>query len=163
MINVRKMRSLDEDFIYHSWLSSLDRHVPGCRRMARTLIDHCVKEGTIHVACSDDDDHILGWLAYGDDFNFPVLHYVFVKKDLRDHKVGKTLLNTCLPQGSDPILTSFWSYWCRKYGLKHKWNLKYNSLLLPSLIEMIHAEAKPEREDISKKEGDRPQALHAAD
>lgn len=156
MIKIRPMKALDEDFVYHSWLSSLDRHIPGCRRMARTLIDHCVKDKTIFIACPDEhEDHILGWLAYGDDYSFPVLHYIFVKKDLRGHKIGKTLLSSCLPMTSEPILTSFWSHWCQKYQLKHRWNLKYNSLILPSLIEMIHAEAKPEQKDAGEKEGTR--------
>lgn len=146
MPKVRPVKSLDEDFVYHSWLSSVDRHIPGTKDMTRTLIDHCMKERTIHVACADDDDdHILGWLAHGDDFSFPVLHYVFVKKQLRNHGIGKTLLTACLPQGSEPILTSFWSFWCQKFDLRDKWNLKHNSLILPTLVEMIHGQAESEQ------------------
>lgn len=143
MIKVRPYRPLDEDFIYHSWLSSIDHHIPGAKKAVRRLIDHCISEKTVYVACSEDDeDHIVGWLAYGDDFSFPVLHFVFVKKKLRNAGLGKTLLTACLPERSSPILTSFWSFWCQKFDLRGKWNIKHNSLILPSLVEMINVEAE---------------------
>lgn len=145
MIEIREYKPLDEDFIYHSWLSSVDHNIPGVKRITRRIIDGCVKDETIVVACSKEaPDHIMGWLAYGDDFNFPVLHYVFVKKDMRKGGVGTRLVRAAIPQTSiaNPTLTSFWSFWCQKFGLKQKWNIKFNSLLLPVLVDVSHGKTE---------------------
>jgi GNAT superfamily N-acetyltransferase len=145
MIAIREYKSLDEDFIYHSWLASVDHSVPGVKKITRRIIDRCVKSRTVLIACEEkDQDHILGWIAYGDDFNFPVLHYVFVKKNLRRNGVGTRLLRAAIPQTSttEPTLASFWSFWCQRFDLKRKWNIKFNSLLLPVLVDMSYGETE---------------------
>ena len=145
-MNIRKYEPLDEDFIYHSWLSSVDYTIPGARDAIRLVIDNCVERGTILVATSElDADHILGWLSYDDSFgNDRVMLYVFVKKHLRNHGVGKLLVGEAFPDlylGRECILAAFWSFWCQKFNLKKKWKLKYNSLFLPVIVDGIHAKA----------------------
>jgi len=145
MIKIRDYKPLDEDFIYHSWLSSIDHNIPGVQTMTRLVIDSCVENGTILVACSDEDpDHILGWLSYTEKLGFPVLLYVFVKKKLRNHGIGSKLKKERFP-GEGTIPTAFWSFWCQKYNLKKRWGLKFNSLLLPVLVDRLHGktESKP--------------------
>jgi len=141
MIKIRDYKPLDEDFIYHSWLSSIDHNIPGVQTMTRLVIDSCVENGTILVACSDEDpDHILGWLSYTVKLGFPVLLYVFVKKKLRNHGIGGSLLSEKFPEETVP--TAFWSFWCQKYNLKKRWGLKFNSLFLPVLVDRLHGKAK---------------------
>ena len=131
---IREYKALDEDFLYHSWLSSIDYDVPGIRGAVREVIDRCVDDVTIMVATSEDDeDHILGWLAYSNESKTKSLLYVFVKKHLRNHGIGGGLVEEVF-KDKGPIPTVFWSFWAQKFNLKKKWGLKYNSLLLPALI-----------------------------
>tara|TARA_Y100000310_G_scaffold80988_1_gene77629 strand:+ start:381 stop:830 length:450 start_codon:yes stop_codon:yes gene_type:complete len=149
MIKIRKYKPLDEDFIYHSWLSSVDYSIPGVQRVTRLVIDSCVENGTILVASSDEDeDHILGWLSYTEELGFPVLLYVFVKKKLRNHGIGYRLMREQFPN-EETVPTAFWSFWCQKYNLKKRWGLKFNSLYLPVLVDKLHGEAEPEPENKS--------------
>ena len=144
MIKIRPYEALDEDFIYHSWLSSVDYNIPGVQRMTRLVIDSCVDNGTILVACSDEDpDHILGWLSYSEEIGFPVLLYIFVKKNLRNHGIGGSLLSEKFPEQTVPA--AFWSFWCQKYNLKKRWGLKFNSLYLPVLVDKLNGKAEPKR------------------
>ena len=136
MISLRPYRPLDEDFLYHSWLSSLDRSIRGVNNAVRPLIDHCVGSGGVLVACSEDDlDHILGWLAFSELDGSRVLHYAFVKKSMRGNGVGTRLVQEVFD--SSPIPSSFWSFWLQRYDLKRKWGLKYNAMLLPVILSEI--------------------------
>lgn len=140
MIKIRAYRPLDEDFIYHSWISSVDYNIPGVKRVTRLVIDNCVKDGTILIACSDEDsDHILGWLSYTKMLSAPTLLYIFVKKHLRNHGIGGHLLRDRFPE-KDFVPTASWSFWCQKYNLKKSWGLKFNSLFLPVIVDKIHAQ-----------------------
>lgn len=141
MIKIRAYKPLDEDFIYHSWLSSVDYNIPGVQKVTRLVIDSCVRDGTILVACSDEDtDHILGWLSYSERLGFPIALYTFVKKHLRNHGIGAKLIKSKFEE--DTIPTAYWSFWCQKFSLKKKWGLKFNSLFLPVLVDKLHGEAK---------------------
>ena len=157
MIEIRAYKPLDEDFIYHSWLASIDYNVPGIKKTTRIVIDKCVEDGTILIASSvEDPDHILGWASYTDMLGAygRVLLYVFTKKHLRNGGVGGDLVRSLVPAGQVPAAS--WSFWCQKYNLKKKWNLKYNSLLLPVIVDGLHAEAsalrKSHREEASPPE-----------
>ena len=98
MIKIRNYKPLDEDFVYHSWLSSVDYNIPGVQRVTRLVIDSCVDNATILIACSDEDtDHILGWMSYSKEIGFPVLLYIFVKKNLRNPGIGGSLLSEKFP------------------------------------------------------------------
>ena len=142
MIKIRDYKPLDEDFIYHSWLSSIDYNIPGVQTMTRLVIDSCVENGTILVACSvEDRDLFLGWLSYSEKLGFPILLYAFVKKKLRNHGIGHKLIKGQFPD-DESVPTAFWSFWCQKYNLKKKWGLKFNSLFLPVLVDRLHGKAK---------------------
>ena len=152
MIKIRPYEALDEDFIYHSWLASVDYKIPGVQKVTRLVIDSCVESGTILIACSDEDsDHILGWLSYTKELGFPVLLYIFVKKNLRNHGIGRSLLGERFSEETVP--TASWSFWCQKYNLKKRWGLKFNSLYLPVLVDKLHGEAESKSSDKSKAEG----------
>ena len=152
MIKIRNYKPLDEDFIYHSWLSSIDYNIPGVQPMTRLVIDSCVDNGTILVACSDEDpDHILGWLSYSEEIGFPVLLYIFVKKNLRNHGIGRNLLSERFPEETVP--TAFWSFWCQKYNLKKRWGLKFNSLYLPVLVDKLNGKTESQPKNQGQTEG----------
>ena len=147
MIQIRSYKPLDEDFIYHSWLSSVDYNIPGVQKVTRLVIDSCVESGTILVACSEDDpDHILGWLSFTRKLGFPTLLFIFVKKQLRNNGIGLELLKARFPN-EDTIPTGYWSFWCQKYNLKKKWGLKFNSLYLPVLVDRLHGKAESHSSD----------------
>tara|TARA_Y100000296_G_scaffold86327_1_gene125714 strand:- start:5559 stop:6032 length:474 start_codon:yes stop_codon:yes gene_type:complete len=149
MIKIRKYKALDEDFIYHSWLSSVDYNIPGVQKVTRLVIDSCADNGTILIACSDEDpDHILGWLSYSEELGFPIALYTFVKKHLRNHGIGASLIKAQFTE--DTIPTAYWSFWCQKYNLKKKWGLKFNSLYLPVLVDKLHGKAESNTSDKSQ-------------
>ena len=150
MIQIRSYKPLDEDFIYHSWLSSVDYNIPGVQKVTRLVIDSCVESGTILVACSEDDpDHILGWLSFTRKLGFPTLLYIFVKKQLRNNGIGLELLKARFPK-DETIPTGYWSFWCQKYNLKKKWGLKFNSLYLPVLVDRLHDKTESQHSDNRK-------------
>mgnify|MGYP003133855757 CR=1 FL=1 len=152
-VKIRSYKPLDEDFIYHSWLSSIDYNVPGIRAAVRDVIDMCVQDVTIMVSTpEDDDDHILGWLAYHGGGESKSLLYVFVKKHLRNHGIGGELVKEVFKDLS-PIPTVFWSFWAQKYNLKNKWKLKYNSLLLPALVHSYGK--KKQSKPVERSKGER--------
>jgi GNAT superfamily N-acetyltransferase len=142
MISLRAYRRLDEDFVYHSWLASLDRSIRGVNDAVRPVVDESVKQGRIVIACSEEDeDHILGWLSWGELDGKPVLLYLFVKKSLRGNGIGTRMLREVFPSGE--VLTAFWSFWIQRYHLKEKWSLRYNAMIFPILLkECLDGEAE---------------------
>lgn len=138
MYDLRDYRSLDEDFIYHSWLSSIDHNV-GFRKVTRLIADHCVKAGTIRVACSEEDpDHILGWLAYSDLLPERVLVYFFTKKNLRNNGIATNLFrDVFVPELGKEIPSAYWSFWCQRYDLRKRWGVRFNSCVLPVMVERL--------------------------
>ena len=153
MIKIRPYKALDEDFVYHSWLSSVDYNIPGVQKVTRLVIDSCVESGTIHIACSEEDpDHILGWMASSEMLGFPVLLYIFVKKNLRNAGIGTRLIGTRFVN-MDTIPAAFWSFWCQKYNLKKKWGLKFNSLYLPVMVDKLHGKTESKCQDKGAQEG----------
>ena len=150
MISLRPYRPLDEDFLYHSWLSSLDRSVKGVNNAVRPLIDKVVSDGTILVACSEEDsDHILGWAAWTIVADEPVFLYLFIKKGMRSNGLGSRLFSEAFREKlgiEGPVSCAFWSFWVQRYSLKQQWGLRYNALFLPVILsELCNAKAKTER------------------
>lgn len=149
MYDLREYRPLDEDFIYHSWLSSIDHNVDGFRSTTRLVINHCVENKTVKVACSEEDpDHILGWLAYSDLLSDRVLTYFFTKKNLRNNGIATNLFKEAFtPELGKEIPAAYWSFWCQRYDLRKKWGVRFNSCVLPVLVERL---VREELEDGSK-------------
>ena len=123
---IRKIKPLDHDFIYHSWLHSVKcptKAVPG---MTRCLIDDLVRQDAIQVWCPDDDpDHIIGWMAHGTLEETPLLHFIFVKKNFRKNGVARDLLRKVYPDAGSAIFCTFWSWHMQKLGAKEKWNARF--------------------------------------
>ena len=139
---IRKMTQTDEDFIYHSWIHTIKNPCHTITDMTRMLIDDVVSNGHIRVYCSDEDqDHIIGWIAYGEMEDTPLLHMLFVKRDLRSNGVGKSLFKHVFCNGDLPperrVLCTHWSKFMN--GVRFKWNIKYVGSMLAAVIYRIAA------------------------
>ena len=138
-IELRGFRPLDEDFIYHSWLSSIRNEYPGSEKVTRLLIDKLLPTGEceVLVACEEEEpDHILGWLVAGEVPDAAkALHFVFVKRAFRRGGLGTALVNKVFGKDrSEKVLCSYWTFQAQQYSLKDKWRLKYNAFLLPAAL-----------------------------
>ena len=142
---IRDIKKIDEDFIYHSWLHSVKCPTRAVTDMTRHLIDSLVNEKDlkalrgVRVWCPDDDEnHIIGWIAYGKIETTPLLHYMFVKKDFRGNGVGKELLYGAYPDRDIQVFCTYWSHHMQAMNARGKWNVKFASNLLPAVIHNLH-------------------------
>ena len=142
---IRSIKKIDEDFIYHSWLHTVNCPTKTVSAMTRCLIDRLVEDGKVKIWCPDDDEnHILGWMAYGKLDKTPLLHFMFVKKKFRNNGVGRELLDSVYPDRDNTVFCTFWTKHFQEKDLRGKWNVKFTSTLLPSVMfDML----KPPRED----------------
>ena len=137
---IRSIKQLDEDFIYHSWLHSVKCPTRAVTTMTRFLIDHLVGNKSIVVWCPDDDEnHIIGWMAYGRIEGTPLLHYMFVKKSFRGNGIGRDMLRHIYPDEKKQVLCTYWSHHPQVINARSKWNIKFLSNLLPALIHSLHS------------------------
>jgi hypothetical protein len=109
-------------------------------------IDHLVS-GTSSVTVAadpEDEDVIVGWAVHDPG----VLHYIWVKYNLRKHGFGTILFNFLFPDA--PPLHTFLSRNIRKYGLDKKWGLHHYD---PYLIEdlMFSAALRFDTEAVNEK------------
>ena len=138
---IRELRRIDEDFIYHSWLHSVKCPNRGVTNMTRFLIDSVVEAGDILVWCPDDDEnHIVGWLAHGRHEKTKLLHYLFVKKNFRCNHVGSDLIAAISPDIPVQLLCTYWSHHMQALNARSKWNVKFVSNLLASVIHSLHTD-----------------------
>ena len=140
---IRRIKKIDEDFIYHSWLHSVKCPTKAVSSMTRFLIDWLVDDGSIVVWCPDDDEnHIIGWMAYGKIENTPLLHYMFVKKSFRGNGIGLELLRHAYPDAKEQVFCTFWSHHLQVMNARSKWNVKFISNLLPAFIHSLHCKVQ---------------------
>ena len=132
---IRDIKKIDEDFIYHSWLHTVSCPTRIVSEMTRCLIDRLVEDNKVKIWCPDDDEnHILGWIAYGKLEKTPLLHFMFVKKKFRGNKIGRELLDSVYPDRSKTVFCTFWTKHFQDMGLRGKWNVRFSGNLLPSVI-----------------------------
>ena len=144
---IRQIKKLDEDFVYHSWLHSVKCPTRAVSSMTRFLIDSLIHEhqeqddpdSGIRVWCPDDDEnHIIGWIAYGKIEGANLLHYLFVKKKFRQNHIGKDMLYDIYPDRSRQVLCTYWSHHMQQLDARRRWNTKFVANLLPAKIHELH-------------------------
>jgi hypothetical protein len=103
---IRGPRATDQGYIASTWGRNL-----ACRsrftskgeiRRVNDLIDRVLDraETKLLVACAvAQPDRILGWICWAPVPRFPVLHYVYVRKEERGARIGSRLM---LEAGIDP-------------------------------------------------------------
>tara|TARA_R110002012_G_scaffold275450_3_gene462047 strand:+ start:801 stop:1286 length:486 start_codon:yes stop_codon:yes gene_type:complete len=136
---IRNAESIDMDFVYDSWIRSVKCPTKAVANMTRCLIDHVFDNKKVKIYCDDDDrDHILGWIAYGQIEDTPLLHFLFVKKNFRENGIGYKLLEDVYPESkrnkNTPVFCSFWSFHMQKMNARGKWHTRFVSNLLPACI-----------------------------
>ena len=132
---IRDMKKIDEDFIYHSWLYSVKNPTRAITSMTRYVIDSLVADGNVKVFCNDEDEnHILGWVAYGKIENTPLRHFVFVKKALRGNGLATDLVRAAFPDKKKDIFCTYWSHYLQKIDAKRKWNARFDGKLLAAYV-----------------------------
>jgi predicted GNAT family acetyltransferase len=136
---IREAKLTDLDFIYDSWIRSVKCPTKAVADMTRCLIDDVIDSKNVRIYCDDDDhDHILGWIAYGQIEETPLLHFLFVKKNLRGNGIGYKLLSHVYPERkrnrNSPVFCSFWSFHMQKMNARGKWHTRFVSNLLPACI-----------------------------
>lgn len=142
-------KKMDEDFIYHSWIHSVKNPTKIVMDMTRVLIDDLVEKNQIKVYHNlDDPNHILGWVAYGKIEETPLLHFVFVKRDLRRAGIATALIDHVFPPkkvkpkserwaADYDIFCTHWSHYMQQLNAKDLWGTRYAGSLLPACIYEI--------------------------
>mgnify|MGYP003624435676 FL=1 len=137
---IRDMKKIDEDFIYHSWLYSVKNPNKAISSMTRYVIDDVVANNNIRICCNDEDEnHILGWIAYGKMDNTPLLHFIFIKKALRGNGLATDLVRDVFPDSSKDIFCTYWSHYLQKIDAKRKWNARFDGKLLAAHVYFLGA------------------------
>jgi len=132
---IRSIRKIDEDFIYHSGLHTVSCPTKTVTAMTRCLIDSLVKAGQVKIWCPDDDEnHIIGWVAYGNLEDTPLLHFMFIKKKFRNNGIATELLESIYPDREETTFCTFWTHHMQDMNARQRWNVKFASNLLPSVI-----------------------------
>jgi GNAT superfamily N-acetyltransferase len=78
------------------------------------------------MACPEDDrDQIYGFACFEEGEDFPILHYVYVKRPFRGHKIGSSLISIAKARGEGTLRYTYRTPICNKFlsGAKHNWNL----------------------------------------
>jgi GNAT superfamily N-acetyltransferase len=132
---IRDLKPIDEDFVYDSWLRSVRCPTRMVTDMTRCLVDYIKSIGNIKIYCADDDeDHIIGWISFGQLEGTKLLHFLFVKKDFRGNGVGTELLKHVYPEREDTVFCTYWSFHMQQIDARRRWNTKFSSNLLPAVI-----------------------------
>ena len=132
---IRDMKKIDEDFIYHSWLYSVKNPTKAITHMTRYVIDSLVSSKSVKVYCNDDDEnHILGWIAHGKLEKADLLHFVFVKKALRNNNLATELVHAAFPDREKDIFCTYWSHYLQKIDAKKKWKARFDGKLLAAYV-----------------------------
>lgn len=94
-VRLRTRAPGDDAFIYSSWLKSY-RQSPAAKEFSNDvyysgqsrLIARLMKEATILLACSqDDEDQVYGYICFGPG----LLHYLYVKHAYRGYGIARLL------------------------------------------------------------------------
>lgn len=144
----RPAGSRDLAFIVDSWCKSFywqpagdgrrqprpplgEMEPPTYRAMQRILIARLLPRSTVTIAANPEDYpwHIFGW-ACVEAQGSPILHYIFVKKDLRGAGVASGLLSNIL--GEQFKQETLWcSHWTGHMArLRLPWKLQFNPYVL---------------------------------
>jgi GNAT superfamily N-acetyltransferase len=103
-LKIRAAGPEDHDFVVQSWLeyyktySQFGKSVPSkvFFREHRALIRRCLELAPCYVAVDSlDDSFILGFICMEDvqDRELDVLHFIFVRRDLRGNGIGGMLVD----------------------------------------------------------------------
>jgi GNAT superfamily N-acetyltransferase len=113
-VQVRTSRQDDESFILSSWINSARGHGiaygvgpqayhAGHRRVAERLL---AANGAIVACAPEDPDVIYAWACVDERTN--VLHFIYVKRDLRRAGLARRLLDEA-GLGDGELSTSHWT------------------------------------------------------
>ena len=109
------MEPIDRDYIVQTWLranlsrSAIAKSIPrgvyfkNHNRLINYHLDFCQTK----VAC-DEEGFILGFISYENIQEpsecFDLLHFIFVRKEMRNQKIGTNLIN-CMKNAKDLFYT----------------------------------------------------------
>lgn len=114
-IKIRDAVAADRNYILNTWIKSYYSTQTGYKEDYKTFavnhqrqIERLFNEGKliVQVACPhDDDESILGFIAFGTDYT---LHYLAVKETFKRLGVAKKLAKSCFKDRSE-IVVSHWT------------------------------------------------------
>ncbi len=155
-VRFRAPAKSDVPFVVDSWVKSA-RATPAHAPMwsdvyARTyvpIVDALVRSAFILVAYYETDrDHLCGWIAWDDapSSGF-VLHYVYVKDDLRRDGLATMMVKHVRPNFGDEITTVSMACTPRTPGaptwpqIVDRWKLRYSPYSIMRVREAMGMEA----------------------
>lgn len=112
LFDLRAMIDSDRAMIASSWLKNFRPASPEVSPLVYAnhqsrLIDRLIERNSAVVACSPQDgNHIYGWIC-GAVYMMtdPVIHYVYVKRAMREFGIGKRLVAEMTKGGARPLFT----------------------------------------------------------
>ncbi len=110
---IRDYTDADRSYVISTWLSNYGPHAKLLltpREWSTFRTDHDAKIKTallnrMRVLIAYDDEHpivIIGWIAFGPG---PVLHYVYVRNQMRRQGVARALADSILAHAAAPFVT----------------------------------------------------------
>jgi len=121
-VRIREAIQPDIPFIYNSWLHqhSHSAYAAGVPKPVffsnhRRIIDKLIQSTDIYVACDASDLSIMYGFICGEDQEWTLVHYAYVKKQFRGFGVGRMLLEEL---GWSPDKEIVGTHFFPKYPLK---------------------------------------------
>lgn len=111
---LREAQLSDHGFIYDPWVKSVSRQRPYSRCESSwlsaaqgSLISRLLGRSTVLVAANPDDSaHLFGYIAFELE-PARLLHWIYVKMDMRRFGVGTSLINAAFGFQGDPVGYTF--------------------------------------------------------
>jgi len=112
-IRIREAIQPDIPFVYSSWLhqhchSAFAAGVPKAIFFSnhRRIIDELITKADLYVACDASDLSVMYGFICGEEHEWPLVHYAYVKKKFRGFGIGKMLLEQLGWEPEKEVVTS---------------------------------------------------------
>ena len=98
-VRIREAIQADIPFVYSSWLHqhSHSAFAAGVAKAAffanhRRIIDKLISQADVYIACDAADISLMYGFICGEEHEWPLVHYMYVKKKFRNFGIGGMLL-----------------------------------------------------------------------
>jgi ribosomal protein S18 acetylase RimI-like enzyme len=132
----RAYRDEDEPFIFDTWIRSFEHQNdyagPYTSKQVRAAIRGTIEDiltagASVTVACDPEDpDLIVGYVVFETKYEFPVIHYVYVKEGAREAGLGRALIDRACQGHADRARYTFRTRAAQSLLPRGKWKPRRN-------------------------------------
>jgi predicted GNAT family acetyltransferase len=150
-VKIRTYQPDDFNFVVNSWLNSSHELFPARKinkkyynKMQTPLFASIIGTSNILVACnSEDPNHIFGYVVFERLGNEVIVHFIYVKKELRTFGIARQMIESGIPEwGKQAIaITSMPNLQKttedeERVDVMRKWNLVYDPYILNRRVNL---------------------------